>query len=224
MLRINKLSLHRLSEIAVSLPGETIESHTYQSGETLFEEGTYAKGLFYVESGTILLSTSLETGSDVVISVIGSNNFIGYLPLIQKTRLTSTAITLVDHCRIKFIPKTLFLEALTDLNFLNGFMKILSERIRSNEKQALHLKTKNVRTKLATVLISLNDVFKKSANDLLPVITLKKKDLASFIGAAPETLSRQLADFEKRGLIELHFKGIKVKDLEKLLPIGEGVS
>ena len=219
--RINKLSLHRILEIADTLTESKVENRIYHQGDLLFEENTYVKGLYYLERGTVLLSTMERTGSEVVVNIIGANNFIGFLPIIQKTRLTTTAVVLEDSCRIKFIPKAIFIEALKDNRFVNGFIKILAELITSNENQLLQIKNKSVRERLALTLVSLNHAFRKSVRDPTPLITLKKKDLASMIGVAPETLSRRLADFEKEDLIELHLKGIKIKDKEQLLLISE---
>lgn len=219
MSRINKLSLHRLNEIADSLPDSQITNQTFHQGELLFEENTYAKGLFYLERGTVVLSTKERTGAEVVVSIVGANNFIGFLPLLQKTRLTTSAVVLEDDSQIRFIPKAVFTKALDDNNFVKGFIKILLSLITSYENQLIQVKNKTVRERLADVLVALNHAFKKGAKDSDPMITLKKKDLASMIGVAPETLSRRLAEFEKEGLIELHIKGIKVKDKEQLLTL-----
>lgn len=207
--------------MADTLTGTAMESRTYQRGDTLFKEDTHAKGVFYIESGTILLTSTQETGTEVVIRVISSNNFIGFLSVIQKTKSNSTAIALQDNCRVRFISKALFLAALEDNRFVQGFTKILCALIMSHEKEALQFKTKNVSARLAMVLVALNDAYKKSAMDAFPIIDLKKKYLASLIGAAPETTSRQLAELEKEGFIELHIKGIKLKDKVQLQTLSD---
>jgi CRP/FNR family transcriptional regulator len=214
--RINQLSLHRLIEIADTMPGSAIEHRTYHQGEVLFEEDTYAKGIYYLEQGTILLNTTEHSGKEAVVHVIAPNNFIGFLPLIQKSKHTSTAIVLENLSHIKFISKAIFTEALTDNRFANGFIKILCQKMTINEIQLVQFKNQSVDKRLATALVSLDRIFKKGAKDNSPIIRLKKKDIASMIGVAPETLSRRLAEFEQEGLIELHIKGIKVKDKEQL--------
>jgi CRP/FNR family transcriptional regulator len=223
MIRINKLSLHRLHEIAARKGYPEPENRMYQSGEMIFAEDTPARDLFYIERGTILLRTAKQNGTEVALHVIGSNNFIGFLPLIQKKKYNSTALVLQDNCRLQLISKELFQDALTDVQFLTGCMKILCDMILSYEKQTLLLKTKNANEKLATILISLNDTFRKSGKIPFPMITIKKKDLAGLVGVAPETLSRNLAALEQKGLIELHLKGIKIKQMEQLSRIGDGI-
>jgi len=57
-----------------------------------------------------------------------------------------------------------------------------------------------------------------------PVITLPmaKKDLASYLGTTPETISRKFTELEKQGLIEqLPKRKIKINDLDQLLLYGE---
>ena len=57
-------------------------------------------------------------------------------------------------------------------------------------------------------------------NDAVMEITLpmSKKDLASYLGTTPETISRRLADLEEQGLIEQKpRRQIKIIDLDGLL-------
>ncbi len=223
MNRINKISLHRLNAIAETNTGVTIESSTYQRGQVLFEEGKYAKGLFYIESGTVLLNRTNQMETEVVMNIIGRDNFIGFLPLFKKNKHTSSAIAMEDNCQVKFISKTIFNKALTDIRFVNGWIKILCDTIALQEDHLVDFKTKDSSERLAAMLISLTTTYKKSAKIPSQIITIKKIDLARLIGIAPETLSRRLADFEKEGLIELHVKGIKVIDPEQLSNYAHGV-
>jgi CRP-like cAMP-binding protein len=49
---------------------------------------------------------------------------------------------------------------------------------------------------------------------------MSKKDMASYLGTTPETLSRKLTDLEEAGYIEqLPHRKIKINDLEGLLLI-----
>ena len=59
-------------------------------------------------------------------------------------------------------------------------------------------------------------------NSKSDVITLpmSKKDLASYLGTTPETISRKLLEFEDAGLIkQLSNKSIKIIDVDGLLLI-----
>ncbi|WP_369670819.1 helix-turn-helix domain-containing protein, partial [Enterococcus faecium] len=45
-----------------------------------------------------------------------------------------------------------------------------------------------------------------------------KKDLASYLGTTPETISRKFSSLEERGLIKQHTqKYVEIFDLDKLL-------
>ena len=222
MRNINRLSLHRLNEYAENLSGSRIDHRSYVPGEIIYSAETYAKGLFFLEKGSILVKTTAPDGSDDVIRILGQDSFFGLLPLIRRTRYTSTAVALQQETRVTFIPRPIVGEALKDYQFVIGFLKILSERIHDNEIHLLHIKNKNAEERLAYILIELSNVFQTKVNDPAPMITIRKKELASYMGVTPETLSRRLADFEKQGWIELHLKGIRVVQIESLQNMAEG--
>lgn len=57
-----------------------------------------------------------------------------------------------------------------------------------------------------------------------PIITLPmaKKDIASYLGTTPETISRKFAELEEEGLIQqLPEKKIKIHDVDDLLLYSE---
>ena len=207
---VRNLSFHRLNNLADAADGEDIEAQTYNNGDILFKERSSSNGLFFIERGTILLTTLGADGSHAAIRTATADNFIGFLSLVRGTNYTSTAMAIEDDCQVRFVSKAIFNEALTDNSFANGFIKILCERIQSIENHIVDLKTKSVRQRLAIVLIMFENAFKKRSQKESPLISLKKKDIARIVGTAPETLSRHLAEFENEGFIELHIKGIKV--------------
>ncbi|NLC45376.1 MAG: winged helix-turn-helix domain-containing protein, partial [Clostridiales bacterium] len=58
----------------------------------------------------------------------------------------------------------------------------------------------------------------ESEDSTIVELPMSKKDLASYLGTTPETISRKLNEFEEAGLIKrLSNKKIKVLDVDELL-------
>lgn len=80
-------------------------------------------------------------------------------------------------------------------------IKILEEfsrRLEQTEKQLSSLTSEDTEQQIAAYLIELMD---KGQSKTL-TLPMPKKDLASYLGTTPETVSRKLADFQEQGIIE----------------------
>ena len=81
------------------------------------------------------------------------------------------------------------------------------------EKQAVWVATEQVETRIAMYLI---ECFEKQKN-LNIVLPMTRKDLASYLGTTPETISRKLAELETQKLLkQIRSKIIQILDLEGL--------
>ena len=97
-------------------------------------------------------------------------------------------------------------------------MKFLSEfsnRLETSEKQTTRFTTEKVDARLALFLAECMDDGEGSMEIELP---MNRKDLASYLGTTPETVSRKLADFENEGYIKQKAsRKIEILDLDGLL-------
>jgi CRP/FNR family transcriptional regulator len=99
-------------------------------------------------------------------------------------------------------------------------LKVLAEfssRLEQSEKQATLFATEKVETRIALFLVECMDNEKQSMEVVLP---MNKKDMASYLGTTPETISRKLADLEEAGYIkQISNKKIKILNLDGLLSV-----
>lgn len=99
-------------------------------------------------------------------------------------------------------------------------LKVLTEfsrRLEQSEKQTTRLSTEKVETRLALFLVDCLDSKDNSQEIVLP---MSKKDLASYLGTTPETISRKLLELEAEGYIQQKSnKKIEILDLDGLLMI-----
>ena len=78
-----------------------------------------------------------------------------------------------------------------------------------------------LKKRYANLLLSLSNSFndeKKHRIDL----KLTREDVASIIGATPETVTRVTSEFKKHNIIEIKNKYFSIKDLSTLKNIAEG--
>lgn len=194
---------------------EAIQSDSYQKGEIIYRAGDQSDSLYIVRSGKVRIYRLSESGKEQLVRFLNAGDFTGELALFSESvhEAYAEAVEKTEVCLIKRTDLQKFL-----LKFPSISLKILAEfssRLEKSEKQTTRVSTEKVETRLALFLAECIAVNESSMEFVLP---MSKRDLASFLGTTPETLSRKLTDFEEAGYIKQKpHRKIEVLDLDELL-------
>jgi CRP/FNR family transcriptional regulator len=194
-----------------------IRSLKFKRGENLYSPGDPANTLYIVSEGKIKIYRLSESGKEQLIRFLRPGDFTGELALFSDSVHEAYAEAIEDTS-VCTITRSEFNELL--LKYPSISLKVLSEfshRLEQSEKQTTRFATERVETRIALFLIECMDNDSKSQIVELP---MSKRDLASYLGTSPESISRKLTEIEEVGLIEqISNKRIKILDLEGLLNV-----
>lgn len=207
----NHLEEEQMSEIM-----KTVKSHFYRKGEIVYSAGDESSSLYIVSKGKMKIYRLSETGKEQLLRILEPGGFTGELALFKETTHEAYGEALVDTkvCMIQRSDLQQFL-----LKYPSISLKILAEfsnRLETTEKQTTRFATEKVETRVALFLAECVE----EENQLQFVLPMSKKDLASYLGTTPETISRKLTELEEQGIIKQRTKReIEVLDLDSLLLI-----
>ncbi|NLY87794.1 MAG: Crp/Fnr family transcriptional regulator [Clostridiales bacterium] len=188
---------------------------SYKKGSLIYRDGDEVASLFIVRKGKIRIYKISESGKEQLVRILLPGDYTGELAVFGKMYQTSYAEAISDT-EICMITK----EKLQDflIKYPTISLKILAEfsnRLNESEKQTTRFATEKVETRIAFFLAELIEDPNLSLEVELP---MSKKDVASYLGTTPETLSRKLADLEEKGLIlQKTSKRIEIMDIDELL-------
>ena len=189
---------------------------TFKKGDFIYREGQTPRGVYFMKYGWVKIFKLDEAYNEVVLHILGNNEFIGYLPLLKKTTYSNNAQAL-EYCELYFIPKEGFLSLLHESNeFAQLIIQMLCDEIWKDEDQILNLHSKKIDKRLSTLLLGLEQASENDKSYADSHIRLPKKDLAKIINISAETLSRYLTRFQDSGLIESVDGIIKVLKKDEL--------
>ncbi len=194
---------------------ETADSEHFKKKATIYNEGNYPKGLYFINSGKVKTYRTNEQGKEIITGLYKEGDFFGYLALVEESRYTDSAAALEDT-EVSIIGKEDFFALLyRNAEVSRKFIKMLSDNLQDKEEQLLKLAYNSVRKRIAEALVTL---YKRYKEDSEPLFTMKipREDLASIAGTATETTIRTLSDFKDEGLIDLKGSLITVLQYEKL--------
>lgn len=201
-------------EALSALPeNRTIKS--YRKKDFIFDEGAFAKQLFFIKKGKIKLFKTNEDGKEYIIDILGEGDFLGYLPLLQASRYSESAVAM-ENVDLSIIPKEDFMQLLyANRDVANQFIKILADNVTENEERLLQLAYDSVRKRVAEALLLLYDKLEKSEDN--ESFSILRDDLANMVGTAKESVIRTLTDLKKEGFIDIKNGKIAILDFSKLV-------
>lgn len=189
----NHLESEQMDEIMVAA-----QSISYKRGEIIYHAGDQADTLYIVSKGKIKIYRLSESGKEQLVRILNPGEFTGELALFKKDFYESFAEAM-EETNVCMIKQSDLQELL--LKYPSISLKILTEfsnRLEQSEKQMTKFVTEKVETRLAHFLAEcLSD---DQSNEF--TLPMSRKDLASYLGTSPETISRKLSDLEIQGYIK----------------------
>lgn len=191
--------------------------NTYKKGQTIFLQGNSPAGLYCINSGKIKVSKISNEGKEAIIRIAGAGDVLGHRSLFSNEAYGATATVLEDSvvCFLekKYICETLLNEPTVAFNLI----KKLSESMGEAESRTASLTQKNVRERLAELLVKLkNDYGIEEKGRWKIDIKLTREEMASMVGTANETVIRFISEFKDENLIAQEGKTIYILDLPQL--------
>jgi cAMP-binding proteins - catabolite gene activator and regulatory subunit of cAMP-dependent protein kinases len=193
-----------------------VTHHHYTSGEYLFSAGDAADSLLIVAHGQAKVFQMAANGKEQMLRILQTGDFDGEAALFSNSDHNSFAQALMDTdvCQIsrqdfqKLMQKTPEMA----VNMVNA----LGRRIAQLEQQTTEVTTSSVESRLASYLLETS----AGLDEEVFTLPLKKKDIATYLGTTPETISRKLTSLAKQGMIEkISNNKFKILDADRLMMI-----
>lgn len=206
----NHLTEEQMDEIM-----QVVQAVTYSKGELVYRAGDTSDVLTIVNKGNLRIYRLSESGKEQLVRILGPGDFTGELALFNETvhEHYAEAMVKTSVCQIKRSSLQGLLEKYPAIAM--KVLQKLSSRIDETEQQATRFSTESTDQRLASYLVDLMDP--EGTSDVVE-LPMSQKNLASYLGTTPETVSRKLKELEEIGYIKrLSTKKIKILDEDNLL-------
>ena len=194
----------------------------FKRGQTIFIEGTFPAGIYFVQKGKIKKYKTLNSGKEQIIYLCSEGEMIGYAAFLGEEKYHDSAATITESS-IGFISEDKLLRLLDRHQELSKLLvKKLSHEFGVMVNFIATFTKKSVRERVALTLLILNENFRQNKNERSEIqIELTRVDFANIVGIAVETLVRILSNFEQEGLISKKGRKITIREPLKLFRIAD---
>ena len=212
---------NHLEDSAMNYIAEKAHMKQYQKGEFLFRSQEKEDTLYIINRGKIRIYRLADSGKEQLVRILNPGDFTGEWTLFNPDAVHeeyAEAIRDTVVCMIQRKDVQDFLEQYPAISL--KLLAEMSKRLESSERQTTQVALESVITRL--VLFLAENVEPEMGNSPTITLPMGKKDIASYLGTSPETISRKFGELEDEGLIQqLSGKRIKILDLDDLLLYSE---
>lgn len=183
-------------------------------GEMIYHQGERSAGLYILHKGRIKVYRLAESGKEQLVRILEPGDFTGELSLFDDTPhdAYAEALEAVEICMIERDQMQQLLKEYPAIS-----LKMLAEfssRLADTEQRAARIAMESAETRIALYLADLSE----EQRTLTVELPMNRKDLASYLGTTPETISRKLSLFEEQGWIhQAGMKTVEILDLDAIL-------
>ena len=180
-------------------------------GQAVVQAGGAFDALYIVRSGSVKRVRSDPTGHAHVVAFYFPGEIVGLAELMQR-RWMDTVITL-EHTRLCRIPMSIIKGELLKQRLAH----LTSARLRSQYQIHVVLARGQRPQRLAAMLLTASDhVTRGDANAVTFRLPIGNKDMASYLGLRPESVSRAYGLLQDDGWIKRQGQRITLKDVRGL--------
>lgn len=186
----------------------------YRKGTLIFLEGAKGEEVYFIVSGSVMVSTLNKT-KKVVFSILREGELFGEIALIcEKAGRSATAETLTQT-RLYALSKNDFRGLVEqERAFVHHLLMNMMDRLTDANQKIYDLTFLSVRARMMKQLLQLHE--RRSADDpadpdaIVPRLT--HQQLADMVGAVRETVSKILQELQDEGLIAIRSRQIRLTD------------
>lgn len=194
-------------------------TNTFKRGQTLFVQGNHPYGLYCISSGNIKVTKVGSDGKESIVRICSGGDILGHRSLFSDQHYTATATALEDST-VCFLDKKFIMKAIEEQpEVALSVIAKLSRDMGAAESKVTSFHQKNVRERLAELLLLLKESHGEKQSDGRTKITLKltREEMATMIGTANETLIRFISEFKDAGLIDQEGKILYITNEAELI-------
>lgn len=205
---------NHLSEEHLQLIAEKVVKKSLNKHDFLYQPGDKSNAIYILNRGAIKIFQISESGKEQLTRILKPGDFIGETGVFSLDSLFKDYAQAMIQTLVCVIYQSDLQKIMQEYPEVSiRIIQELAQRLNQSEKQIINLSAQNVGTRLAMFLADLV----QEENQVTP-LPMSKKEIASYIGTTPETLSRKFKVLEEKGLIEsLSHNTLKVPNLDDLL-------
>jgi CRP-like cAMP-binding protein len=187
---------------------------SYRAGELIIKEGTFTSNITYLKSGLVKeFKSGGNHSEEYILQIVKEKTYLGLTSLFgdKINQFSYVALTDVKVCSINLHVFEDFIKKNGEFGY-NILQSVSSDSL-NNYARFTNLHFKKIYGKLADALLYFSTQIYESDTFHMH---LSRNEISYLIGSSRESVSKQLNQFEKDGIISIKGKDISILKMDQL--------
>jgi CRP-like cAMP-binding protein len=196
-----------------------------EEGEFFFFQGDPATYLYVLVSGRAKLLQTSPNGQQVNLRTLNDWQLFGALGAVRENATYPATAQALEPCTALAIESSFLKEMMATRHYLNvNLMQLMTSYIMEMQERYRELATERVERRIALTVLRLAAQIGKRTDtrEMTVELPISRQDVAEASGTTIFTVSRVLADWERRGIVEAGRERVVIRNPHGLVQISEG--
>jgi len=197
-----------------------------EEGEFFFFQGDPAKYFYILMTGRAKLLQTNQAGQQVNLRTLNEWQMFGALGAVRENATYPATAQALEPSTALAIESDFLREMMQTRPHLNvNLMQLMTGYIMEMQERYRELATERVERRIALTILRLAGQIGKrlESKEMMVELPLSRQDVAEASGTTIFTVSRVLADWERRGFVEAGRERVVIRDPHGLVQISEGL-
>ncbi len=210
---------NHLDDASMDMIGSKARPKVLNKGEFLYHAKDQDDSLYIVSQGKIRIYLMNESGKEQLIRIMNPGDFMGEWTIFNSEGVHEEYAEALKDTKVCMIKREDIQDLLIEHPEISmRIMGEMSNRLAKSEKQTAKVSSEMVSSRLALYLAELVEDGDQLEDEVIVDLDMSRKDIASFLGTSPESISRKFKELEDNGLIEqISSKKIRIYNLDDLI-------
>ena len=192
----------------------SIVRREYTAGTHIFSRGGQPPGWYGILEGEVRIVTTSPNGNEIVLTILNAGDWFGEVAILAQRPNSHDAVARVD-CSTGFIPTTVFRQLLSqDADLQGRFMALLAQRVQFLIDIMEDFTSLPMPSRLAKRVLAMTE--QQAMGSVVRRGRISQEEYALLVGAARQSVNRELRRWETAGWVRIGYAGVEVLDREAL--------
>ncbi len=197
----------------VDIPATVRRLH---EGETLYHEGAWAQAIYFVRAGTFKTFSTGMDGYEQVLGFSGPRDLLGF-DAIGLGRYSNQSVALEESSVFVVLLHDFFCMPARNAGLDRAVFRAVSAAMRQRGEMADMMGAVAAEARLARFLLQLSRRMQQCGQSGSRFhLRMSRRDIASYLGIAHETVSRSFSALVQLGLVSVDNREVEIVDMAEL--------